>query len=308
MRKTLVSTVAIAAVAGVIGVASLQAGIAAPRVATEIQIPARADNFQLTDHTRMHHELHYYKYAPAIVLMSYSAGSDFSAKAAAEFEKTAAQFKDKGVLFFMINSETGTNREAVAKKMKAAGLTTPVLMDELQLIGESLGVQREGEVFVINPAKSFEVAYHGPLDNRFTKSSPKTSAKAKDAFAADAVAAVLSGGAAKQTRVAMKAGKTISFPARGQDFTKISYAKDVAPIIEEKCASCHVDGGIAPFAMNSYEVVKGFAPMIRETIRTDRMPPYFADPHIGTFKNDQSMTPDQTKTLVHWLEAAARRG
>ena len=48
--------------------------------------------------------------------------------------------------------------------------------------------------------------------------------------------------------------------------------------------------------------------MIRETIRTRRMPPYFADPHIGTFKNDQGLTPSETKTIVHWVEAGALRG
>src|SRR5258708_38692669 len=79
-------------------------------------------------------------------------------------------------------------------------------------------------------------------------------------------------------------------------------------MLEEKCVSCHVNGGIGPFAMNSYEVIKGFSPMIRETVRTHRMPPYFADPHIGVFKNDQGLTPDQTKTLVHWIEAGAPRG
>jgi hypothetical protein len=60
--------------------------------------------------------------------------------------------------------------------------------------------------------------------------------------------------------------------------------------------------------MTSYETVKGFSPMIRETVRTRRMPPYFADPHIGVFKNDQGLTPDQTKTLVHWIEAGSPRG
>ena len=60
--------------------------------------------------------------------------------------------------------------------------------------------------------------------------------------------------------------------------------------------------------MDSYEVVKGFAPMIRESVRAERMPPYFADPHIGTFKNDQALTAEQTKTLIHWIEAGAPRG
>jgi hypothetical protein len=65
---------------------------------------------------------------------------------------------------------------------------------------------------------------------------------------------------------------------------------------------------IGPFAMNNYAMIKGFAPMIRETIRTRRMPPYFADPHIGAFKNDQGLTAEQTKTVVHWIEAGAPRG
>jgi hypothetical protein len=60
--------------------------------------------------------------------------------------------------------------------------------------------------------------------------------------------------------------------------------------------------------MNSYEVIKGFAPMIRESVRAERMPPYFADPHIGKFQNDQALTPSQTKTLIHWIEAGAPRG
>jgi hypothetical protein len=60
--------------------------------------------------------------------------------------------------------------------------------------------------------------------------------------------------------------------------------------------------------MNSYEVVKGFAPMIRETLMTRRMPPWSADPHIGEFSNSFGLTEGETKTLVHWVDAGAPRG
>jgi hypothetical protein len=60
--------------------------------------------------------------------------------------------------------------------------------------------------------------------------------------------------------------------------------------------------------MTSYEMVKGFSPMIREVIRTDRMPPYNADPHVGKFSDDKNMSPAEIKTLVHWIEAGAPRG
>jgi len=71
---------------------------------------------------------------------------------------------------------------------------------------------------------------------------------------------------------------------------------------------CHAAGGIGPFAMDRYEAVKGFAPMIREVIRTDRMPPYNADPHVNKFSDNKNMTPAETKTLVHWIEQGAPRG
>ncbi len=306
MKPGLMTTVAAAAVVGAAAIAGVQAGFAAPTASAEVAVPARADNFQLVDQNRMHHELHYYRYAPAIVLMSQKLDSKFSEKAAAELQQLADAYEAKGVLFFMINSTEGMTREQVAAKMESLGVSVPVLMDEQQLIGENLGVQRDGEVFVINP-ETWAVAYHGPLDNRFSKSTPNVSKAAKASYAADAIEAVLAGGDVQNARVEVKAGQKIAFPARAENHAEISYSDEVAPIIQEKCVSCHLEGGIAPFAMDSYEVVKGFAPMIRESIRTDRMPPYFADPHIGEFKNNE-LTPDQRKTLIHWLEAGAPRG
>jgi hypothetical protein len=84
--------------------------------------------------------------------------------------------------------------------------------------------------------------------------------------------------------------------------------KDVAPILEKNCVGCHSTGGIGPFAMSNYAMVKGFAPMIGEVIRTDRMPPYHADPHVGHFSDSKRLSPDEIKTLVHWVEAGAPRG
>ena len=60
--------------------------------------------------------------------------------------------------------------------------------------------------------------------------------------------------------------------------------------------------------LNNYEQVKGFSPMIREVIRTHRMPPYLADETVGAFQDDDRLTPDQMKTLVHWIDAGAPRG
>jgi hypothetical protein len=76
----------------------------------------------------------------------------------------------------------------------------------------------------------------------------------------------------------------------------------------DNCLTCHRQGGIGPWQMSSYDMVKGFSPMIREVIRTERMPPWHADPHYGVFRNNRALSADNMKTLVHWIEAGAPRG
>ena len=71
---------------------------------------------------------------------------------------------------------------------------------------------------------------------------------------------------------------------------------------------CHREGGIGPWAMNDYNMVRGFSLMVREVVRTKRMPPWHADPTIGHWENDRSLSNEQIKTLVHWIEAGAPRG
>jgi hypothetical protein len=60
--------------------------------------------------------------------------------------------------------------------------------------------------------------------------------------------------------------------------------------------------------MSGYDMVRGFAPMIREVINTKRMPPWHADPAYGHFSNDRSLSVDQARTIVHWVDAGAPRG
>jgi len=120
---------------------------------------------------------------------------------------------------------------------------------------------------------------------------------------------VLEDSPVKKARTAVN-GCDIAFPERERRdaHAQISYSDTIAPMLAENCVACHREGGIGPWAMTDYNMVRGFAPMIREVVRTRRMPPWHADPHYGEFKNDRSLTPDETRTLVHWIEAGAPRG
>jgi hypothetical protein len=313
MKPALLASVITAAFVGVVAIATVPAVMAnptpTPAVNAAIAIPEKVDNFQLTDHTRLAHELYYFKTAPAIVIMTQANGSAVSRDAAVALQQVANTYKQRGVLVYMLNSTPGATREQTSAELARINVTIPTLMDETQLVGENMGVTREAEVYVLDP-KTWRVAYHGPIDNRFAGSRVNASARVTDPMLTRALDSVLAGQPVAQARVNQTAGQTIAFPlrARASEFANISYTHTVAPILQAKCVSCHQRGGIAPFAMDSYEVVKGFAPMIRESVRAERMPPYFPDQHIGHFKNEQGLTNTETQTLIHWIEAGAPRG
>ncbi|HMV69248.1 MAG TPA: cytochrome c, partial [Myxococcota bacterium] len=86
------------------------------------------------------------------------------------------------------------------------------------------------------------------------------------------------------------------------------YVHDVAPVLAAHCQRCHRPGGIGPWAMTGYEVVRGWAPMMREVIRTRRMPPWHADPDASALRSDLPLSVAEAQAIVHWAEEGARRG
>jgi mono/diheme cytochrome c family protein len=279
---------------------ALSAGSPTSAAVASSATPTTVDNFMLADTEYMGHEL-YRTDAKAIVLISHANGCPIVRNLAPALKALKAKYESQGVQFLMVNSAIQDSMEAIAKEKAEYGFDIPILKDANQLVGEQLGVTRTAEVFVIDP-KTWKITYRGPLDDRLDYGTQK--AVAQHTWAADAIDATLAG------RQAMAAGKQsvgclIDFPNR--KVATISYVKEVAPILEKKCAACHTEGGIGPFAMSSYEMVKGFSPMIREVLRTDRMPPWNVDPHVSKFADDKSLTPAEIKTVVHWVEQGAPR-
>ncbi len=264
------------------------------------------DNFSLLDHKGRAHELYYYQDAPAIVVMIQGNGCPIVRNAWSDFKAVKDSFADKGIPFYMLNANKQDTRDTVNAEAEEFAYDIPVLIDETQLVAESLGVKRTAEVLVISP-EDWSVVYRGPVNDRLDYGQQK--AEAGEHYLADALTAVLAG-EQPQERLRRSKGCIVNLPetAKRADHAAISYSETIAPMLEKNCASCHEEGGIAPWAMTDYSMIEGFAPMIREVVRTKRMPPWSADPHIGTFTNARGLTIEEKKTLVHWIEAGAPRG
>jgi hypothetical protein len=87
-----------------------------------------------------------------------------------------------------------------------------------------------------------------------------------------------------------------------------TFSKDVAPILQQRCQSCHRPGEAAPFSLLSYKEARPWASSIKEAVQLRKMPPWFADPHYGKFSNDRTMPQKDIDTLVAWVNAGAPEG
>lgn len=252
---------------------------------------SRVENFRLMDHQGASHELHYFADAPAIVLMTHSTSCSTMPQSLQSLTSLQTQFSPAGAEFMLINSDLRDRRATVAASVADADL--PILLDPTQIIGESLGADTAGETLVVNP-RDWTLAYRGDVTG-----------------AAQAVAQLVAGDEVSvDSQPVASADCAVDFPelARRAEHKNISYAKTIAPMLNDNCVSCHREGGIGPWAMSDYNMVRGFSLMIREVVRTQRMPPWHADPHVGEFSNDRSLSDDEIRTLVHWVEAGAPRG
>lgn len=264
--------------------AALTAVIATPALAAE-----KVGDFALLDHQGYFHQLSYYNDHKAVAFLVQSNADKNLAETARQFAALQARFAAQGVKFFMINPLADQSRAEVKAAAAKYGTDIPVLMDDSQLVAEAMGVTRTGEAVLVDPT-TFAMLYQGPAAQLET-----------------AIDQVLAGNRVK-TATAKAKGQAVSFPARDKHTSKVpSYSKDVAPILAENCARCHRDGGIAPFAMNSHAMIKGWAPMIREVVMTKRMPPGQIDPHVGRFKEDYTLSAEESQALVHWIEAGAQK-
>jgi hypothetical protein len=87
-----------------------------------------------------------------------------------------------------------------------------------------------------------------------------------------------------------------------------TFNKDVLPILQKNCQSCHRPGEIAPMSFLNYQETRPWAKAIKTAVVTRQMPPWFADSAYGHFANDRTLSDATVKTLVAWADGGAIEG
>ena len=88
----------------------------------------------------------------------------------------------------------------------------------------------------------------------------------------------------------------------------VTFTKDVLPILQKNCQSCHRPGQVAPMSLITYEDARPWAKAIKAAVAQRKMPPWFADRNYGHFTNDRSLAQSDVDTLARWADTGAVQG
>jgi hypothetical protein len=267
--------------------------------------PEAVVNFSLLDHQGRHYELHRAD-AKVVVLFIAGNGCPIVRQSISKVRSLRGKFADKGVVFWMLNANAQDDRASIAEEAQEYRVgSIPILKDEHQFVARSLGVLRTAEAIAIN-TRDWTILYRGALDDQLTEGAKKPQPAQK--YLETALTEFLAGQPISVSKAPVK-GCLIKFERpTTPEAAPVSYAGEIAPMLQRKCVGCHSPGNIGPFAMTNHKKVKGWSEMIREVVLSKRMPPWHADPHYGKFGNDRSLTPDELDKLLRWIEQDCPRG
>ncbi|MDB5321773.1 MAG: Peroxiredoxin [Phycisphaerales bacterium] len=343
-RRTIV-VMLMAMIIGVMSTRTLLAGEPATRPA--LSGDGDVLNFSLLDYRGKHYELRRVK-ARAVVLFFTGSGCPIARQYAPALQRINEELGPKGIVVWMVNSMPQADpndgkldamyalgriapREMLGDRYAVQGIADlvpksvlgdretlrqetrdyvwgvppmpPVLRDDRQLVSRYFGVKRTCDTLVIDIEK-MAVIYRGAVDDQFAEGARRPKAKAH--YLEDALAEFLAGKSVTSPQTKPH-GCAVAYET-GPDDEAISYARQVAPLLQKRCVECHRAGDIGPFEMNSHATVKRWSAMIQEVLLDRRMPPWHADPHYGKFTNDRSLTAAEAQTLLRWVRQGCPRG
>jgi hypothetical protein len=88
----------------------------------------------------------------------------------------------------------------------------------------------------------------------------------------------------------------------------VTFSKDVLPILQKNCQSCHRPGQIAPMSLVTFRETRPWARSMKAKVESRQMPPWFADAAHGPFANDRSLSQKDIETIAKWADAGAPEG
>jgi hypothetical protein len=292
LSLTAVAAIALAAVAG-----------RSQAAEKKVQVGDKVANLTFKDIRYLPRSLADFPNAKAFVLMFVDTKCPVAQRYLPALKAMEKAYRDKGVQFLAVNVGAGDSIVDTAAQAVSFEMEFPFVKDFGAECADALGVKRTAEVVVLDAAKT--IRYRGRVDDQFRLGG--NLAKPTRRELCDAVDAVLAG---KDVAVAETPvdGCPITRPATPAPKGRVTFADNVAPILQKNCVECHHPGTTAPFSLVTFEDAKAQGEGIAEVLADGRMPPWYASSEFGHFINRRGLSDDEKQTITQWVRAGMEMG
>jgi peroxiredoxin/mono/diheme cytochrome c family protein len=260
-------------------------------------------DFRLQDARGAWHALGDARESKAVVIAFLGVECPLADQYASRLAEVARAMTPKGVAFFGVDANQQDAPSALARFAKHHDLPFPLLKDVGNELADRLGAERTPEVFVLDGKRV--VRYRGRIDDQFALGVHRPTPTRRELSAA--LEDVLAGRPVSVPRTEA-AGCRIGRVRTPEAKSDVTYSKQVARVLRDRCVSCHRPGEIAPFALTTYKQAAGWAETIAEVVADRRMPPWHASPEFGHFANDARLTDAERRLIADWVAAGAPEG
>jgi peroxiredoxin len=261
-------------------------------------------NVAVTDTQGKTHHLHDLKDRKAIAVVFLSFECPVSNSYSEPLTELARVYEPKGVAVVGI-SMGEEDAAGIAKRVKEFKLNFPVYPDAKFKAADAFQAGHTPEAFVLDG--NFVMRYRGRIDDSYTARLKK---KNDDTIRQDlkiALDEVLAGKAVTEPAT-LAIGCPLARPrATGTTSAKVTYHRDVLPILQNHCQSCHRPGEVAPFSLMTYRHAVNWAEDIKSFTAEKKMPPW--KPVEGLpFHNERRLSDQDIATLAAWVDAGTPEG
>jgi hypothetical protein len=212
--------------------------------------------------------------------------------------------RGRGVQFLAVYCGTGVDAWEMAQHAHDRDLPFPALLDLGQRLAKELGASRTPEAVLLD--SKWNKAYQGAIDDQFTVRGQIV--EPKQHYLRDAIENVLAGKPAEPQHRSVS-GCPIETEKR-RETVPLTYFRDIAPIVQGRCQTCHRPGGPGPFTLLTYQDVADNCEKIREVVVDRRMPPWHGqlNEKFGELTHDPRLTAEELQKLVGWIDHGAPAG
>ncbi|HEV3028330.1 MAG TPA: redoxin domain-containing protein, partial [Planctomycetota bacterium] len=235
----------------------------------------------------------------AVVLVFAGIECPRSTAAEARLGDLSRKYESPEVAFYVINSNWSETVEAISDHVRRIGFPLPVLKDPQNKVADLFKVDVQPTAVLLDG--DLRIRYRGLIDDH------KNEELVKHAYLRDGLEAVLAG-KVPQTAETRSVGCAIQRQGPKVASGAVTYSKDVARILNQNCVTCHRQGQVAPFSLETYEKAKAWSQELMNTTRQRSMPPWKPVTNHGLYYNERILSDDDVAILEQWHRGGAPEG